>query len=151
MAERRQELKIRTKLCGFKSSITGAERMGTRENKKRQGGTQWWQGDAKWTLNNRWDLGGCPRKKRTGRRKSGRAFVSSVTYSDFSHISAAGLELPSLFLFRVSVKQNSSSLPLQCVEGPSQGWMEVSATWALMLVMYMMSTASGLSELKRER
>lgn len=151
MAEKRQELKIRTKLCWVKSGITGAERMGTRENTKRQGSI--WQrwGDISWTLNERWDLGGCQRKRGTGKRKNGRAFVSNINYLDFLNASAAGLELPSLFLFGVSEKHSWLSLFLQCVEGPSRAWMGALATRSLMLAMFKMWTASGLSALKKER
>lgn len=151
MGEKRQGLKIRTKLCWVKSGITGAERMGARENTKRQGSL--WQrwGDINWTLNERWDLGGCQRQRGTGRRHNGRAFVSNINYLDFLNTSAAGLELPRLFLLGVSEKHSWPSLPLQCVEGPSRGRMGALATRALMLVMFRTSTASGLSALKKER
>lgn len=45
-----------------------------------------------------------PKEKGTG-AKNGRTFVSNVNYSDFSKCFISRLELPSLFLHRVSEKQ----------------------------------------------
>lgn len=87
--------------------------MGTRVNKKRPGRfivvTTGYQVDFRQEVGLRWVSKG---KGAREKKESGRAFVSSVNYSDLSNISTAELELPGLFLFGVSVKQNSSSFPL---------------------------------------
>lgn len=65
-------------------------------------------------------FGWMPKEKGTW-AENGRTSVSNVSYSDSSKCFISKLELPSLFLHRVSEKHSSPSFPLQFVEGPSQG------------------------------
>lgn len=81
MAENKQELKIRTKLCGVKSNVAKVEweavsiqRTGKFMVKMRRHELDFQQEVR---------FGWMPKAKGTG-EKNGRTFVSNVNYSDFS-------------------------------------------------------------------